>query len=184
MRERFATIFLIASPFVVLPVAAAYVQWGAVGLPELSPGPALTPETTAGPDGVPAWLRITHHVNFRFQGAHLRRVESTGRHRFQGLPVAGVRPDGEPCRAFTRPAPEPAGVRDELRAAVRTARGRPCACGSRTSSDSRWSNRSGRSSSSRAWNQSARRKAVTTRTITSPTVADLPAAASYCIMRS
>ena len=57
---------MIVSPFVAIPVAAAYVQWGAVGLPALSPGPALTPETATGPYGFPAWLRITHYVNFLF----------------------------------------------------------------------------------------------------------------------
>ena len=66
MRKRLATILMIVSPFVVLPVAAAYVQWGVVGLPALPPGPALTPETAAGPYGFPAWLRITHYVNFLF----------------------------------------------------------------------------------------------------------------------
>jgi len=54
MRKRLVTILLIASPFVVLPVAAAYVQWGAVGLPVLPPAPALTTEATAGPYGFPA----------------------------------------------------------------------------------------------------------------------------------
>ncbi|MGZ6032858.1 MAG: molybdopterin-dependent oxidoreductase, partial [Isosphaeraceae bacterium] len=66
MRKRLATILMIVSPFVALPVAAAYVQWGAVGLPALPHGPALTPETAAGPYGFPAWLRITHYVNFLF----------------------------------------------------------------------------------------------------------------------
>src|ERR1700682_3194075 len=45
MGKRLATILMIVSPFVLLPVAAAYVQWGAVGLPALPHGPALTPET-------------------------------------------------------------------------------------------------------------------------------------------
>ena len=49
MRTRLATILLIASPFVLLPVAAAYVQWGAVGLPALPPGPARSPETVENP---------------------------------------------------------------------------------------------------------------------------------------
>ena len=66
MGKRLATILMIVSPFVLLPVAAAYVQWGAVGLPALPHGPALTPETAAGPYGFPAWLRVTHYVNFLF----------------------------------------------------------------------------------------------------------------------
>ena len=66
MRKRLETILMIVSPFVVLPVVAAYVQWAAVGLPALPPGPASTPETAAGPYGFPAWLRVTHYVNFLF----------------------------------------------------------------------------------------------------------------------
>ena len=66
MGKRLSTILTIVSPFVLLPVAAAYVQWGVLGLPALPPGPATTPETVMGPYGFPAWLRITHYVNFLF----------------------------------------------------------------------------------------------------------------------
>jgi len=66
MFKRLATILMIVSPFVLLPVAAAYVQWGAVGLPALPSGPAPTPGTAVGPYGFPAWLRVTHYVNFLF----------------------------------------------------------------------------------------------------------------------
>src|SRR5512144_1993457 len=66
MRKRLTTILMIVSPFVLLPVAAAYVQWGVVGLPALPHSPAPTPETAVGPYGFPAWLRITHYVNFLF----------------------------------------------------------------------------------------------------------------------
>lgn len=45
-----------------LPVAAAFVQWALFGLPSVpifqEPGPE--------PSGFPAWLRITHYVNFLF----------------------------------------------------------------------------------------------------------------------
>jgi hypothetical protein len=50
---------------VVLPVAAAYVQWAVVGLPEVLVGPEAPPQA-ATPHGFPAWLRITHYVNFLF----------------------------------------------------------------------------------------------------------------------
>ena len=66
MRKRLATILMLVSPFVLLPVAAAYIQWGTVGLPALPSGPTPTPETAAEPYGFPAWLRITHYVNFLF----------------------------------------------------------------------------------------------------------------------
>lgn len=46
----------------LLPVMAAYVQWGLVGLPAV-PAPIGFP---AGPHGFPAWLRITHYINLFF----------------------------------------------------------------------------------------------------------------------
>jgi methionine sulfoxide reductase catalytic subunit len=65
MRMRCTTLLLLVSPCVLL-VAAAYLQWGTVGLPALPPSPPLTPETAAEPYRFPAWLRITHYVNFLF----------------------------------------------------------------------------------------------------------------------
>jgi methionine sulfoxide reductase catalytic subunit len=65
MRIRLTTLLLLVSPLVLL-VAAAYIQWGTAGLPALPPSPPLTPETAAEPYGFPAWLRITHYVNFLF----------------------------------------------------------------------------------------------------------------------
>ncbi len=52
----------------VLPVAvvvgAAYLQWALVGLPRL---PTVPPyHASSEPSGFPAWLRITHFVNFLF----------------------------------------------------------------------------------------------------------------------
>ena len=65
MRIRLKAFLLIVSPL-LLVVAAAYVQWGTVGLPTLPTSPTMTPETAAEPHGFPAWLRITHYVNFLF----------------------------------------------------------------------------------------------------------------------
>ena len=65
MRMRCTTLLLLVSPFVLL-VAVAYLQWGTVGLPALPPSPPPTPETAAEPYGFPAWLRLTHYVNFLF----------------------------------------------------------------------------------------------------------------------
>lgn len=46
----------------LLPTAAAYVQWALFGLPAL---PVL-PAGSGGPSGFPAWLRATHYINFLF----------------------------------------------------------------------------------------------------------------------
>ena len=63
MHVRLKTLLLLVSPL-LLAVAAAYVQWGTAGLPVLPVSSSMTPETAAGPYGFPAWLRITHYVNF------------------------------------------------------------------------------------------------------------------------
>jgi thiosulfate reductase cytochrome b subunit len=63
MHIRRKTLLLLVSPLLLL-LAAAYIQWGTVGLPLVSPSPSLSPETAAEPYGFPAWLRITHYVNF------------------------------------------------------------------------------------------------------------------------
>jgi sulfoxide reductase catalytic subunit YedY len=65
MRVRLTTLLLIVSPLLLL-VAAAYIQWNTVGLPALAPSPTMTPDAVAEPYGFPAWLRITHYVNFFF----------------------------------------------------------------------------------------------------------------------
>lgn len=65
MRIRLKTLLLIVSPLLLM-VATAYIQWGTVGLPTLATSPPMTPETAAEPYGFPAWLRITHYVNFLF----------------------------------------------------------------------------------------------------------------------
>ena len=65
MHIRLKTLLFLVSPPLLL-VAAAYIQWGAVGLPALARIPALTPATAVEPYGFPAWLRITRYVNFMF----------------------------------------------------------------------------------------------------------------------
>jgi DMSO/TMAO reductase YedYZ molybdopterin-dependent catalytic subunit/thiosulfate reductase cytochrome b subunit len=58
-------LLVLVSPF-GLALAAAYVQWATVGLPAVPPAPTLTAETATEPYGFPAWLRVTHYVNFLF----------------------------------------------------------------------------------------------------------------------
>src|ERR1035437_6572181 len=65
MHIRRKTLLLLVSPPLLL-IAAAYIQWGTVGLPTLSPIIQITPATAVVPYGFPAWLRITHYVNFLF----------------------------------------------------------------------------------------------------------------------
>jgi sulfoxide reductase catalytic subunit YedY len=65
MRVRPGTLLLLVSPLLLL-VAAAYLQWGLVGLPALPPSPMSTAATAAEPFGFPLWLRLTHYVNFLF----------------------------------------------------------------------------------------------------------------------
>ena len=62
MRISRTVVLVLASPLLLL-IAAAYLQWGVAGLPVI---PAVLPAMTAGPSGFPAWLRITHYVNFLF----------------------------------------------------------------------------------------------------------------------
>jgi methionine sulfoxide reductase catalytic subunit len=64
MHIRLKILMVFVSP--LLLVAAAYVQWGTTGLPALPPNSVFTPETATEPYGFPAWLRITHYVNFLF----------------------------------------------------------------------------------------------------------------------
>src|SRR5579862_9067372 len=65
MRIRRST-FLLLAAVVVAPLVAAYAQWALLGLPAVPVSPYLTPETTTQAFGFPAWLRITHYVNFLF----------------------------------------------------------------------------------------------------------------------
>ena len=63
LRARIKTALLIISP-VLLVLAAAYIQWAVFGLPDLTSISTLVPESAGAPSGFPAWLRITHYVNF------------------------------------------------------------------------------------------------------------------------
>jgi DMSO/TMAO reductase YedYZ molybdopterin-dependent catalytic subunit/thiosulfate reductase cytochrome b subunit len=63
MHIRLKTLSLLVSPL-LLVLGAAYIQWGMVGRPELSISPIMAPESATEPFGFPAWLRITHYVNF------------------------------------------------------------------------------------------------------------------------
>jgi thiosulfate reductase cytochrome b subunit len=65
MRIQRRTLILLVAPF-VLAVAAAYIQWATIGLPEVSSNPSPATETATGPRGFPAWLRVTHYVNLLF----------------------------------------------------------------------------------------------------------------------
>src|ERR1035438_8877431 len=64
MRIRPTTLLLLVSPL-VLPVVVAYIQWATVGLPAVPPVPIPPPDMVTA-QGFPAWLRVTHYVNFLF----------------------------------------------------------------------------------------------------------------------
>lgn len=64
MRIRVTPLVFIVSPLVIL-VAAAYLQAATVGLPVVSQAPAL-PNDISSAQGFPAWLRVTHYINFLF----------------------------------------------------------------------------------------------------------------------
>jgi len=65
MVIRLKTSLLLVAPLLIL-IVAAYIQWGAVGLPALPATVTITAEEAGDPIGFPAWLRITHYVNFLF----------------------------------------------------------------------------------------------------------------------
>ena len=64
MRIRGTPLLLIISPLVIL-VAAAYLQLVMFGLPALLPVTSL-PDDISMAQGFPAWLRVTHYINFLF----------------------------------------------------------------------------------------------------------------------
>lgn len=63
MRMQPKTMLIFASPL-LLAVAGAYLQWAVFGLPAIPPG--AQPPAIGPPQGFPAWLRVTHYVNFLF----------------------------------------------------------------------------------------------------------------------
>jgi DMSO/TMAO reductase YedYZ molybdopterin-dependent catalytic subunit/thiosulfate reductase cytochrome b subunit len=63
MHIRLRPFLLLVTPLLFL-VCAAYVQWGIAGLPEPPAVLPTPPQTAEAPVGFPAWLRITHYVNF------------------------------------------------------------------------------------------------------------------------
>ena len=65
MRIRRSTLLLLASPLVLL-LTAAYAQWAIAGLPAIPPLPSIENVAATAPSGFPAWLRISHYVNFLF----------------------------------------------------------------------------------------------------------------------
>ncbi len=62
MRVQPRIVLLVLSPFALM-IAAAYVQWGLMGLPPLPESPPLP---FAPDDAFPAWMRITHYINLFF----------------------------------------------------------------------------------------------------------------------
>src|SRR3972149_958285 len=63
VRPAFPLLFVALA---VLPLVAAWAQFLTVGLPPVPTSPHIFAEAVAAPDGFPAWLRITHYVNFLF----------------------------------------------------------------------------------------------------------------------
>ena len=62
MRMQPRIVLLVLSLF-ALPIAAAYIHWGTLGLPPLPESPPLP---FAADDAFPAWMRITHYINLFF----------------------------------------------------------------------------------------------------------------------
>ena len=63
VRPAFLLLFVALA---VLPLVAAWVQFLTVGLPSVATGTLIAAEAVAAPSGFPAWLRLTHYVNFLF----------------------------------------------------------------------------------------------------------------------
>jgi sulfoxide reductase catalytic subunit YedY len=61
-RISLRALLLLTSPLLLL-LAAAYVQWAAVGLP---PIPVMASPVPSDPQGFPAWIRLIHYINFFF----------------------------------------------------------------------------------------------------------------------
>lgn len=63
IRPPALVLFLVVA---LLPFAVAWGQYLEVGLPEVLVGPWAHPDSANVPHDFPAWLRITHYVNFLF----------------------------------------------------------------------------------------------------------------------
>lgn len=63
MRIKIRTLLIIISPLIIM-FAAAYIQLGISGLPAVSQTAEAASASAAQPFGFPAWLRITHYINF------------------------------------------------------------------------------------------------------------------------
>ncbi len=63
IRPSILTILLIVA---LVPIALAWIQYLILGLPDVPASPRMMPEVASAPHGFPAWLRITHYINFFF----------------------------------------------------------------------------------------------------------------------
>jgi DMSO/TMAO reductase YedYZ molybdopterin-dependent catalytic subunit/thiosulfate reductase cytochrome b subunit len=59
-------VLLLATAAILLPLAAAWIEFLAVGLPHIPPVPQVYPNNFAGPHGFPLWVRYSHFFNFFF----------------------------------------------------------------------------------------------------------------------
>jgi thiosulfate reductase cytochrome b subunit/uncharacterized protein YggT (Ycf19 family) len=50
----------------LIPIVLAWLQYAIYGLPDVPASPRMMPDVASAPHGFPAWLRITHYVNFFF----------------------------------------------------------------------------------------------------------------------
>jgi len=63
IRPSILAILLIVA---VIPLVVAWLQYLVFGLPGVPASPHTLPHVASAPHGFPAWLRITHYVNFFF----------------------------------------------------------------------------------------------------------------------
>ena len=63
MHVRLKTLLPIIVPLVLL-IAAAYLQWAIAGLPSVPSNVSPGRDPATGIHGFPAWLCITHYINF------------------------------------------------------------------------------------------------------------------------
>src|SRR5262245_43485644 len=63
IRRSMLAILLIVA---LIPFVVAWLQYLVFGLPGVPASPHTLPDVAGAPHGFPAWLRITHYVNFFF----------------------------------------------------------------------------------------------------------------------